>query len=189
MQPTYGYKFCKSTPRQLSGVILDRVSFHGRFVHIHLPSFLYISTWWYFLNNQQDWRNYDDYFRFSARALMHPNKQSANTLIPWCSDNRTVHGNLIGGSWNKVLVPYHFESGAAAKQHFFNSTKTLFQLPPIRLLYMPSYVMMSTTAQLCYYAPLLIIRWPIASMRCLLLFGRFDCAICSSWCKMSCDYA
>ena len=25
---------------------------------------------------------------------------------------------------------------------------------------MPSYVMMSTTAQLCYYAPLLIIRWP-----------------------------
>ena len=31
--------------------------------------------------------------------------------------------------------------------------KTLFQLPPIRLLYMPSYVMMSTTTQLCYYAP------------------------------------
>ena len=24
----------------LSGVILDRVSFHGRFVHFHLPSFL-----------------------------------------------------------------------------------------------------------------------------------------------------
>ena len=42
-------------------------------------------------------------------------------------------------------------------------TKTLFQLPPIRLLYMPSYVMMSTTPQLCYYAPLLIIRWPMAS--------------------------
>ena len=30
----------------------------------------------------------------------------------------------------------------------YYSTKTLFQLPPIRLLYMPSYVMMSTTTQL-----------------------------------------
>ena len=31
-----------------------------------------------------------------------------------------------------------------------DSTKTLFQLPPIRLLYMPSYVMMSTTTLLLY---------------------------------------
>ena len=29
------------SPDQYSGVILDRVSFHGRFVHFHLPSFLY----------------------------------------------------------------------------------------------------------------------------------------------------
>ena len=28
-------------PMHRSGVILDRVSFHGRFVHIHLPSFPY----------------------------------------------------------------------------------------------------------------------------------------------------
>ena len=28
------------SPDQYSGVILDRVSFHGRFVHFHLPSFL-----------------------------------------------------------------------------------------------------------------------------------------------------
>ena len=30
------------------------------------------------------------------------------------------------------------------------TTKTLFQLPPIKLLYMPSYVMMSTVLQLNY---------------------------------------
>ena len=59
-------------------------------------------------------------------------------------------------------------------------TKTLFQLPLIRLLYMPSHVMMSTTTQLCYYAPQLIIHWPIASMRYLILYCCYCCAFCSS---------
>ena len=41
--PIQEYAFCvvvEECLRAYSGVILDRVSFHGRFVHFHLPSFL-----------------------------------------------------------------------------------------------------------------------------------------------------
>ena len=46
--------------------------------------------------------------------------------------------------------PYSFTVSGTQAVASTDSTKTLFQLPPIRLLYMPSYVMMSTTTQLLY---------------------------------------
>ena len=83
---------------------------------------------------------------------------------------------LIGGSWNTVKF--------STVLKFYSNFHLL-----AALLYMPSYVMMSTTTQLGYYAPLLIIHWPITSMRYLLLYCCFCCAFWFSRYKLSYDYA
>ena len=114
-------------PIALSGVILDRVSFHGRFVHFHLPSFLPfpIARWMESaysqkINMLEVDKNFSSNCNGNSAHLCHQGLQShlfrqycflcgaACTPIRYCN-------SLLPGGWKVLILKKYKKHGSFKK--------------------------------------------------------------------------
>ena len=102
---------------------------------------------------------------FSARLGPASLHQKTKTHKP------EAHGSVTICVWSTQVLPFVITQLSTTGMV---RTKTLFQLPPIRLLYMPSYVMMSTITQLCY----LLRNWLYTGL--LLVWDTWYCSAASA---------